>query len=632
MTVQNNHTSESSKNHSLALTLGALGVVFGDIGTSPLYALRECFGGGHGIPVDNDTVLGVLSLIFWIVTLVVSIKYLLFVMRADNKGEGGNLSLLALVHPKAHERKTFVGTAAIYLGVVGAALLYGDGLITPAISVLSAVEGLKVVSPAFEHLVIPITTAILIGLFLVQSKGTSKIGKIFGPMILFWFLTLGILGVFNIIEQPGVVAALNPYYGIALLFKNPSYALHILGGVFLTVTGAEALYADMGHFGRSPIRYGWFAVALPGLMLNYFGQGALLLSNHQAIENPFFLMAPESLRIWLVLLSGVATVIASQAVITGAFSLTRQAVQLGYLPRLRIAHTSSQEIGQIYVGLVNVFLLIGTVWLVLEFKSSSNLASAYGIAVSTCMLCSTLLMAIVSRKVWGWRWAPVILVTGALLVIDLALWSSNILKIKDGGWFPILLAAIIFILMTTWRRGRQILAVRLRAGLLPLETFVAGIEEAGIVRVNGTAIFMSSNIDGVPPSLRHHTDCNKVLHTTVVLLMIETRDVPYLERYDRIQIQRLGHGFFRVKASYGFMESPNVPEVLSWCKDEGYDFDAESARFFVGTETIIPTELPGMALWREKLFAYMSRNAERPTEFFKVPRDRVIEIGLQVEI
>jgi len=622
------------------LSLTALGVVFGDIGTSPLYALRECFRGGGVNPGDPDNVFGVLSLIFWALLIVVTLKYLSYVMRADNKGEGGELALMSLAHPKEQQRTAGISSAKetkssralVYIGLFGASLLYGDGIITPAISVLSAVEGLEVITPVFAEYVVPITAVLLFSLFWVQKKGTNKIGRVFGPVILCYFIVIGILGVRGIAAYPTVLQAVLPWYGLKFLVHEGWHAFIVLGGVFLVVTGSEALYADMGHFGRKPIRIGWFCVALPALLLNYFGQGALILSDPATVRNPFYLLAPSWGLIPLVVLATAATVIASQALISGAFSITRQAVQLGYLPRMGISHTSSDEIGQIYVSLVNRMLLIFTLWLVFEFRTSSNLASAYGIAVSTSMIITNVLMFFVTRYVWHWKLPASIAVTATFGVIDIAFFAANIIKVEHGGWFPLLIGACVFTLMTTWRTGRQILAARLKVGLLPLESFIHGISEQPPTRVPGTAIFLTRSVDGAPPVLLHHMEHNKVLHENVVIMMIATAEIPKVELYDRVQVEGLGHGFFRIVAHYGFMESPNVPEVLRYCKDQGANIDLTQVTYFLGQETIIATDQPGMAIWREELFAFMSRNSERPSEFFKLPRDRIVELGIQIAI
>lgn len=612
------------------LALAALGVVFGDIGTSPLYAMKECFGGSHGIPVDADNVLGVLSLIFWSLVIVVSAKYILYVLRADNRGEGGELALLALLHPRSHQPTE--QRMLIYLGLFGAALLYGDGMVTPAISVLSAVEGLSIATPVFSEFVIPVTIAILIALFLVQRHGTARIGSVFGPVILTWFGVLALLGLGGIVSNPAVLAAINPSYALHFLAIEGWHAFIVLGSVFLVVTGGEALFADMGHFGRAPIRLAWFAVAFPALLLNYFGQGANLLLDPSDASNPFYRLAPEWALYPLVILATSSATIASQAMISGAFSLTRQAVQLGYLPRVKIDHTSEVEIGQIYVPLVNTVLMVATVWLVLQFRTSSNLAAAYGIAVSTSMVISTTLMFFVARDVWRWRMPIVAGITALLLTVELSFLSSNLIKLGHGGWFTLLVGSLMFTVMSTWWRGRQLLAARMRSGLLPLESFVHGLTESPVHRVPGTAIFLTSSVDGVPAALLHHLNHNKVLHDRLVVLMIATEEVPQVPEYDRVQVQSLGNQFYRAVAHYGFMESPNVPEALRLCAEQGLEVSPDEATYFLGRETIFATDHPGMAIWREELFVFLSRNAERATSFFRIPRDKVIEIGLQIEI
>ena len=625
-------TDQPQAKQLLVTAMAALGVVFGDIGTSPLYALRECFAGVLGVALEPDKVFGVLSLIVWVLIVIVSIKYVLFIMRADNRGEGGELALLALIHPSHSPLKGAATKIPIVLGLFGAALLYGDGMITPAVSVLAAVEGLNVVTPLFADYVRPISIAILIGLFWAQKQGTGKIGKVFGPILLVWFIVMALLGIRGITLHPSVLAALSPHYGIKFLVNDGWHAFAVLGSVFLAVTGAEALFADMGHFGRRPIQFGWFVLVFPCLLLNYFGQAALVLHSPEARINPFFLLAPAWGLLPLVVLATMATVIASQAVIAGAFSITRQAVLLGYLPRIGVNHTSSDEIGQIYVPIVNVCLLAATLWLVLEFRSSSNLAAAYGIGVSMTMVIATLLMFFVTREVWGWKLGYCLAAIVPLLCIDLCLFGANILKIAHGGWFPLLIGVVIFTLMATWQRGREILAERLRAGLLPLESYIHDLAENPPLRVSGTAVFLTRNVDGVPPALSHHVNHSKVLHERIVILAVVIEEIPYVNSYDRVQVEGLEEGFYRVLAHYGFMESPNVPEVLALCKEQGVEFDITQTTFFLGRETIIATDRPGMAIWREELFALMARNAERPGDFFKLPRDRVVEIGLQVEI
>lgn len=636
--ASHSHGAPQNKNYLLLLTLGALGVVFGDIGTSPLYALRECFhtphNATHGLDPSNPlNILGVLSLIFWALILEIALKYLCFVMRADNKGEGGVLALMALAaHPQSPMAPKDKRKILILLGLFGSALLYGDGIITPAISVLSAVEGLKIATSVFDPYVIPITITILILIFSVQQKGTGKVGIVFGPIILLWFSVLGLLGVWNIFYRPDVIRAVNPYYAWHFLLENGHAAFIAMGSVFLAVTGGEALYADMGHFGKKPIRIGWTYVVLPGLVLNYFGQGALLLNNPELISNPFYLMAPSWGLIPLVILATLATVIASQALISGAFSLTRQAVQLGCLPRLTIKHTSSQEIGQIYVPLVNNGILFCTILFVLSFKTSSAMAAAYGIAVSTTMIITTVLIFFVSLKLWKWSLPKAILTSGVFLLIDLVFFSANVLKIKDGGWVPLAFGLFVFTLMATWRTGRQILARRLRSQTVPFDRFRENIKAHPPIRVPGTAIFMTGNIDGTPPALIHNLRHNKVLHQTVVLLMVKIEETPYVNEETRVSLESLENNLYRLTIRCGFMETPDVPAITE--KENRYNlpFDKSNITYFLGRETVLATEAEGMAIWREKLFSLMTRNAARATTYYCIPSEQVIEIGLQIEI
>jgi KUP system potassium uptake protein len=616
-----------------ALTLGAIGVVYGDIGTSPLYAIHECFAGGHDLPVTPTNILGVLSLIVWSLILVVSVKYLAFVLRADNRGEGGILSLMALIHPGREPR--FGGRwLLVLMGLFGAALLYGDGMITPAISVLSAVEGLNIATHVFEPYILPITILILVGLFAIQSRGTAGIGALFGPVMVAWFAVLIVLGVVGIASQPRVLLALSPHYGYEFFVEHRGRGFLVLGAVVLAVTGGEALYADMGHFGRRPIRRAWFALVLPALVLEYLGQGALLMTDPEAIRNPFFLLGPTWGRIPLVVLATAATVIASQAVISGAFSLTRQAVQLGYLPRMEIRHTSEDEIGQIYVPAINWGLMLATIGLVFGFKSSSALAAAYGVAVTATMAITTMLAYVVAREKWGWpRWvvAPFALV---FLAIDLAFLSANAVKVAEGGWFPLAVGAGVFTLMSTWRRGRGILAKRLQAGGFPLDELLKDLARnpALVTRVSGTAVFLTGSSDGAPPIMLHHIKHNKVLHQQVVLLTIITRDMPHVSTADQLEVMPLEQGFYRVVGYTGFMDNPDVPAMLRRCKARGLDVPPMETTYYLGRETLIPTKEPGMAIWREHLFAFMSRNAARATAYFNIPANRVVELGVQVEI
>ncbi|MBI1875241.1 MAG: potassium transporter Kup [Acidobacteria bacterium] len=614
----------------LSLSLAALGIVYGDIGTSPLYALRECFSGSHSVEATEANVLGILSLIFWSLVIIVSIKYLTFVMRADNRGEGGILALMALARPPAaprHRQALLVG-----LGLFGAALLYGDGIITPAISVLSAVEGLRIATPLFEPYVLPITIVILVLLFMVQRRGTSGIGAVFGPITFIWFVVLAGLGASWVAREPHVLAAIDPIHGVAFFAQNRWHGFLVLGAVFLVATGSEALYADMGHFGKRPIRLTWFVIVLPALLLNYFGQGALLLHDPAARVNPFYHLSPAWALYPMVLLATVATVIASQAVISGAFSLTRQAVQLGYSPRMEIAHTSSQEIGQIYVPQINWALMLATIGLVLGFKTSSNLAAAYGVAVTTTMVITTLLAYVVARRVWKWRIVLAVGVTATFLVVDLAFFGANILKVEQGGWFPLAVAAIIYLLMSTWKAGRSILAARLREAAIPFDVFWAQITRNPPPRVPGTAVFMVGNPAGTPFPLLHNLRHNKVLHEQVVLLTILTEELPHVADKDRVRIDALGQRFYRVTVHSGFMEDTSVPELLAGIDEAGLKIDLEQTTYFLGRETLIATSRPGMAVWRERLFAFMSRNAVPATAFFRLPPERVVELGVQVEL
>ncbi|MCA1580647.1 MAG: potassium transporter Kup [Acidobacteria bacterium] len=611
------------------LSLGALGIVYGDIGTSPLYALRECFHGPHAIPPTPANVMGVLSLVFWSLLIVISIKYLVFVMRADNRGEGGILALMSLIRPHRKGSRGF-RFALTMLGLFGAALLYGDGIITPAISVLSAVEGLEIATPVFAHLVQPITILILIGLFLIQKRGTQGVGAIFGPVMIVWFISIAALGFLQIIREPGVLASVNPLYAVHFFRENTVHGFLALGTVFLVVTGGEALYADMGHFGARPIRLAWFVFVLPALLLNYMGQGALLLTQPSAAANPFYRLGPAWTLYPMVVLSTIATVIASQAVISGAFSLTRQAVLLGYSPRVQIDHTSAREIGQIYIPSVNWALMLATIALVVGFGSSSNLAAAYGVAVTTTMAITTMLMAVVAHELWGWSIPASLLLAGVFLVPDLAFFGANIVKVPHGGWFPLLVAAGIFIMMTTWRRGREILNARLIEEALPLEAFISDFGR--VYRVQGTGVYMSRTENGVPPALLHNFKHNKVLHKTVALLTVITEDRPHVPESERLAVSDLGNGLFRVVARHGFMEDASVLELLGRVEQSGLEFPPGDTSFFLGKETIFASKRPGMAIWRERLFALMSRNARSATLFFRLPPNRVVELGAQIEI
>ncbi|MDE2404558.1 MAG: potassium transporter Kup [Sphingomonadales bacterium] len=612
-----------------ALAVGAIGVVFGDIGTSPLYSLKECFIGHHPLAVDRAHIYGVLSLIFWTMMLIVTLKYVFVILRADNHGEGGSLALLALIARKLGQSRWQVAVAM--LGVVATALFFGDAIITPAISVLSAVEGLEIVGDGFAPFVLPLSIAILIGLFAIQSRGTATVGKLFGPIMLVYFAVLAVLGVRGILQAPEVLWALSPGHAVRFFLLDPGLAFLALGSVILAVTGAEALYADMGHFGRKAIMVSWLYIALPCLLLNYLGQSALLLRHPQMVENPFFLMAPQWARLPLVLLSTVATVIASQAVISGAYSVSQQAVQLGFLPRIRILHTSARAAGQIYVPVMNWGLLLLVILLVLGFRSSSNLAAAYGIAVTGTMFITACMLGVLTFAVWKWHPALAALVTGSFIVVDGLYFASNVTKIPDGGWFPLLIAGIAFTLLTTWATGRKLVRDRLGEDAMPVELF---IRSAGtrVQRIAGTSVFLASTPDGIPPALLHNLKHNHILHERVVLLTVATAGVPHVPPENRREVADLGHGFFRMVLRYGFMDEVDVPAELAREHRAGGPFQASATSYFLARQTLLPSSRPGMAIWREHLFAWMVRNAESAMEFFKLPTNRVIELGSQLEI
>jgi len=616
----------------LTLSVAALGVVYGDIGTSPLYALRECFHGPHAIPPTPQNIMGVLSMVFWALLLVISGKYLTFVLRADNHGEGGILALTALATPIKILSRT-ERWPLVLLGIFGASLLYGDGMITPAISVLSAVEGLDTATPIFTPYVIPITIVILIGLFLIQSHGTGGVGRIFGPVTFVWFATLALLGVLEIAKHPGVLAAINPVYAVRFFAANGTTGYFILGTVVLVITGGESLYVDLGHFGRRPIRIVWFTVVMPALLLNYFGQGALLMSEPEAASNPLFLLAPHWALYPLVLLATCATVIASQAVISGAFSVTMQAVQFGFLPRLTISHTSSREFGQIYIPSINWALMVACILLVLGFKSSSNLAAAYGVAVISTMTITSIMFFVVASQRWQWNLGIVGALVGAFLVVDLAFFGANIVKVPHGGWFPLVAAAVVFTIMTTWKRGRRTLTQLLLSTALPVERFLEDIRRTPPLRVPGTAVFMNGNVSGTPAALLHNVRHNHVLHDRNILLTAKTQQVPRVDPAARVQLERLGDGFWRMIVSYGFTEEPDVHAVLADLKHPELDLDQDSITYFLGRETLIPSRrVDTMPPWREKLFVAMQRNATNATSYFKLPTNQVIEVGSQIEI
>ena len=613
-----------------ALSLGALGIVYGDIGTSPLYALRESFG-GRGIEVMHENILGVLSIVFWSLLIVISVKYLTVVMRADNDGEGGILALTALIVP----RRANPGRGRwllIMIGLFGTALLYGDGMITPAISVLSAVEGIEVATPVLSAYIVPIAVVILIGLFMIQRHGTGAVGRVFGPVMIVWFLTLALLGLPHILGNLEVLAAINPWHGAMFFINNGWNAFLTLGSVFLVVTGSEALYADMGHFGKTPIKASWYLLVFPALVLVYFGQGAFLLGSPEGISNPFYLMAP-GWAVWpLVVLATAATIIASQALISGAFSLTMQAVQLGYLPRMRILHTSATASGQVYIPAMNWTLMVAAVGLVIGFGSSSALAAAYGVAVATTMVITTVLIYIVMRERWKWAAALAMSVAGGFLIVDLAYFGANLFKIPDGGWFPLVIGLVIFTLMTTWKKGRQLLLARLRSDELPAERFVTAVMKKEPIRVPGTAVYMFSQIGMTPPALLANLRHNEVLHERVVLLSVATADAPRVHGAQRAEVEDLGAGFFRVILRYGFMEEPDVPGALASITRQGFGIDPDETVYVLGRETVLATDLPGMVMWREKLFALMARNAMNAARFFRLPSERTLEIGVNIEI
>ncbi|HEX8906197.1 MAG TPA: potassium transporter Kup [Longimicrobiaceae bacterium] len=632
MTASDPHGGAPRGRYLLTLALGALGVVYGDIGTSPLYALRECFHHSTGIAPNRDNVVGILSLIVWSLILVVSIKYLVFVMRADNRGEGGILALLALVVPPRGGPPKGLVKALALMGVFGAALLYGDGMITPAITVLSAVEGLNVATPFFEPYIIPISIAILVGLFVVQSRGTAAIGRIFGPVMLLWFFSIAAMGLVEAIRYPSVFLAVSPHHALRFMLQHQYKGFLVLGSVFLVVTGGEALYADMGHFGRDPIRLAWFTLALPALLLNYFGQGALILHEPASVENPFYRLAPSWALYPLVALATAAAVIASQALISGAFSLTRQAVQLGYSPRVDVEHTSAREIGQIYIPGVNWVLMVACIALVVGFRSSSNLAAAYGIAVTGTMGITTILFYFVARERFGWTAVQAGIPAFFFLVIDIAFFLANATKIAHGGWFPLLVGAIVFTALTTWKTGRRILANRMVENSLPFELFLEDVRRNPPHRVPGTAVFMYGNRQGTPPALLHSLKHYKVLHETMVFLNVETQEVPHVPPEQRTEVEDVGEGFYRILLSYGFMEDPNVPQALADIHVDGLDLRPARTTYFLGRETLIPSRRPGMSMWREQLFALMARNARTATSFFGLPPNRVVELGAQIEL
>ena len=613
------------------LMLGAIGVVYGDIGTSPLYTMKESFLGPHPLTVDRLHIFGVLSLIFWTLMMIVTFKYVSVAMRADNKGEGGSFALLSLIARNLEGKKKWTPTLVL-LGVLATCLFYGDAMITPAISVLSAVEGLEIVQPSFQPLVVPISIGILIGLFVVQSRGTAKVGNIFGPIMLLYFAAIAILGAMNMTRHPEIIGILNPLWAVKFFTYNPRLAFLALGSVFLCVTGAEALYADMGHFGRRAINVSWLALVYPCLIVNYMGQGALLLGNPAAAINPFYLLAPEFLRLPLVFLATVATIIASQAVISGAFSVTHQAVQLGFLPRLRTEHTSEKARGQIYIPAVNWGLLVMVMVLVLGFRESGKLASAYGIAVTGTMLITSVMLGVMMVYVWRWNRVVAYSATAIFLLVDGAYFASNITKIPDGGWFPLLIAAVSFTVLTTWAKGRQLMRKRLSEAALPLEVFIKSAATS-VHRVRGTSVFLSTSADTVPAALLHNLKHNQVLHGRVLILNVKVEDVPHVAPEKRIEVHDAGEGFFRIILHYGFMDEVDIPRDLARIDTCGEPFHMMSTSFFLGRQKLIASKRhAGMALWREKLFAWMLKNSESAMEFFRLPTNRVVELGSQLQI
>ena len=623
-------SNPSSNKQFAALTMAALGVVYGDIGTSPLYALKEVFGGAHNpVPITPENILGILSLFFWSLMIVVTLKYVSFIMRANNEGEGGIVALMTLATDRG-DNKSFKNLFLITLGLIGAAFFYGDGVITPAISVLSAVEGLELITPTFKPFIIPISLAIIVGLFVFQRKGTASVGALFGPIMVVWFAVLAILGISGIVDHPEVLLAINPIQGINFLLSNPLLGFLSLGSVVLCVTGAEALYADMGHFGIKPIQVGWLYLVMPTLVLNYFGQGALLLSNPKAIESPFFLLAPEWALTPLVILATVATVIASQAVISGAYSMTKQAMSLGYTPRMEVLHTSEDEIGQIYVPAINWFLMVSIILLILGFQSSSNLAAAYGIAVTGTMFITNILAISVATRLWKWSHLRAFLGALPFLLIDGSFFAANSLKIPDGGWFPLIFGLLVFVVFGTWKRGRDLVRIRMSDDAMELKAFASSLEEGGVDRVEGTAIFLVSDSKYVPQALLHSLKHYKVIHKHVIFLNVQLDTVPYVSNANRIVVEQISDSFWNVNMHYGFKDDINIPEALKHCQISGVSFDLMDTSYFLGRETLIPKIKSDMAYWRELLFVFMYRNSDSATSFYRLPSNRVVELGSQV--
>ena len=620
----------ASKSSLSALTLGAIGVVYGDIGTSVLYALKEVFGSGH-VPFTSDNVLGILSIFFWTLTVIVSLKYVTLVLRADNNGEGGLVAMLALASQSVKD-KPALRRVLLVVGIFGTCVFYGDGVITPAISVLSAVEGLEVVSPAFKKAVIPLTLVILFFLFFVQKRGTAGIGKFFGPITVVWFLTIAVLGLSHIVDNPAVLWAMSPHYAVGFMLSNPGTTFIILGAVVLCVTGGEALYADLGHFGKKPIRLAWFSLVMPSLTLNYFGQGAFLLTNPEAVKNPFYLMAPDWALVPLVCLATMATVIASQALITGAFSVTKQVIQLGYLPRLQVFHTSVKDTGQIYMPFVNWALFAAIVLAVVMFRSSSNLAAAYGIAVTLDMLITTVLTFFVLRYHWHYPLALCLGATGVFFVVDLAFFASNMLKLFDGGWFPLMIGGAVFVLMLTWKDGRQLLNGKLRSDAIDLGGFLEAVFVSPPLRVEGTAVFLTAESGTVPNALLHNLKHNKVLHANNLFVTVRNHEVPWIGMDKRLEVESLGHDCWQVIVNYGFKNDLNLPKALHQIKGRGRELDDMTTSYFLSRDTVVPSIGEGMSFWREKLFAQMHHNASGAADFLKLPNNSVVELGSKIEI
>jgi KUP system potassium uptake protein len=619
-----------SRSRFAKLSLAALGVVFGDIGTSPLYALRECFHGEYGIPITDPNVLGVLSLMFWALVLIVAFKYLTFVLRADNNGEGGVIALAALIRRANIKKSQGIGLVAV--GLFAACLLYGDGMITPAISVLSAVEGIRIITPVFKPYIIPLTIVILAGLFLLQRRGTARVGTLFGPVILLWFVVLATLGVIHIARNPKVLSALLPWHGILFLARNELRGFVVLGAVFLVVTGAEALYADMGHFGKSPIRLTWFILVFPALVLNYFGQGALLMLKPEESYHPFYALVPGWALVPMVLLATVATIIASQAVITGSFSLTRQAIQLGYLPRLRVSHTSAAHIGQIYIAPVNWLLMICTIGLVLGFQSSSKLAAAYGVAVTSTMLITTTLFFVIAQRKWGWGLPAAGALAGLFYLVDIPFFCANISKIFHGAWFPLAIGAVFFIVMLTWKKGRNILVKQLMNLSPTIDEFRKTLEANPPQKIRGQAVFLTGNPNRIPQALAQNVNHNKILHSEIVILHFKTEDVPRVPNFEKIEAEKIFGGFYRIIAHHGFMETPKIETIFTLAREKGVEINFENPSFFLGREKLVIGEKPKMSRWRSNLFLFLSKNSMDASSFFDIPSDQVIEVGVQFEL